>query len=146
MTGALQPGSGRDTLHGRSHPQSSWTTTNVGEAVPGVQTPLGWSIWGPAGEEGLRRAFHTIGALSRSEIGVPPRPEDRLFSLFFGRIALHLDLLCQWADRIPGTSGEAMATQIFSYVPPGRAFDRAGFHPRDMCLWQNLSKTVSRLH
>lgn len=116
---ALDPGSGRDTLHGRSHSGSSWTTTNVGEAVPGVQTPLGWSIWGPAGEEGLRRAFHTIGALSKSEIAVPQRSEDRLFSLFFGRIALHLDLLCEWADRVPGTSGEAMATQIFSYVPPG---------------------------
>ena len=116
---ARQPGSGRDTLHGRSHPGSSWTTTNVGEAVPGVQTPLGWSIWGPAGEAGLRRAFHTIGALSTPEIAVPEHSEDRLFSLFYGRIALHLDLLCQWADRVPGTSGEAMATQIFSYIPPG---------------------------
>ena len=116
---ALHPGSGRDTLHGRSHPGSSWTTTNVGEAVPGLQTPLGWSIWGPAGEAGLRRAFHTIGALSRSEIAVPEHSEDRLFSLFYGRIALHLDLLCRWADRVPGTSGEAMATQIFSCVPPG---------------------------
>ena len=114
-----RPGSGRDVLHGRSHPGSSWTTTNVGEAIPGVQTPLGWSIWGPAGEEGLRRAFHTIGALSRSEIAVPARSEDRLFSLFFGRIALQLDVLCAWADRVPGTSGEAMARQIFSYVPPG---------------------------
>lgn len=131
MTGAVRPGSGRDTLHGRSHAGSSWTTTNVGEAVPGVQTPLGWSIWGPAGEEGLRRAFHTIGALSRSEIGVPERPEDRLFSLFFGRIALHLDLLCQWADRVPGTSGEAMATQIFSYVPPGyRSRPTRRYYPR----------------
>jgi hypothetical protein len=35
---------------------------------------------------------------------------------------------------------------LFSYVPPGRAFDRAGFQSRDMCLWQKLSKTVSRLH
>jgi hypothetical protein len=35
---------------------------------------------------------------------------------------------------------------LFSYVPPGRAFDCAGFQSRDMCLWQNLSKTVSRLH
>jgi phosphohistidine swiveling domain-containing protein len=128
---ALRPGSGHDTLHGRSHPGSSWTTTNVGEAVPGVQTPLGWSIWGPAGEEGLRRAFHTIGALSRREIAVPDRSEDRLFSLFFGRIALHLDLLCAWADRVPGTSGEAMATQIFSYVPTGyRSRPARRYYPR----------------
>ncbi len=108
-----------DPLHGRSRPGSSWTTTNVGEAVPGVQTPLGWSIWGPAGEEGLRRAFHTLGALNRDETAVPTASEDRLFSAFYGRIALQLDLLCAWADRIPGTSGDAMARQIFTFVPPG---------------------------
>jgi pyruvate,water dikinase len=108
-----------DPLHARSRPGSSWTTTNVGEAVPGVQTPLGWSIWGPAGEEGLRRTFHTLGALDRSEIAVPTMSEDRLFSAFYGRIALQLDILCAWADRIPGTSGDAMARQIFTFVPPG---------------------------
>jgi hypothetical protein len=112
------PGSGADTLHGRSWPQSTWTTTNVGEAIPGVQTPLGWSVWGSAGEEALRRTFGKIGALNRAEVGVPSQPEDRLFSLFYGRIAVHLDLLCEWTDRIPGTSGAAMAKQLFTYVQP----------------------------
>ncbi|GAA0633415.1 hypothetical protein GCM10009547_41710 [Sporichthya brevicatena] len=83
-----------------------------------MQTPLGWSIWGPAGEEGLRRAFHTLGALNRDETAVPTASEDRLFSAFYGRIALQLDILCAWADRIPGTSGDAMARQIFTFVPP----------------------------
>lgn len=115
----MTPRPGEDPLHGRSRPGASWTTTNVGEAVPGVQTPLGWSIWGPAGEEGLRRSFHTLGALDRAETAVPTASEDRLFSAFYGRIALQLDILCAWADRIPGTSGEAMARQIFTFVPPG---------------------------
>jgi pyruvate,water dikinase len=115
----LGPGTGADTLHGASHPQSTWTTTNVGEAVPGVQTPLGWSIWGPAGERGLRSAFHAIGALSASELELPASPADRLFGVFCGRAAMHLDLLCGWADRIPGTDGAAMASQIFTFVPPG---------------------------
>ncbi|HUR73267.1 MAG TPA: PEP-utilizing enzyme [Sporichthya sp.] len=120
-----------DPLHGRSRPGSSWTTTNVGEAVPGVQTPLGWSIWGPAGEEGLRRSFHTLGALDRKEVAVPSASEDRLFSAFYGRIALQLDLLCAWADRIPGTSGEAMARQIFTFVPPGYVSrPRRKYYPR----------------
>jgi pyruvate,water dikinase len=114
----LTPGTGADTLHGRSHPASTWTTTNVGEAVPGVQTPMGWSVWGPAGEGGLRGAFHAMGALSRHETALPADPADRLFSLFYGRVALHLDVLCAWADRIPGTSGAAMASQIFTFVPP----------------------------
>jgi pyruvate,water dikinase len=125
------PGTGADTLHGSSRPHDSWTTTNVGEAVPGVQTPLGWSVWGPAGESGLRRAFHTIGALDRTETAVPADPEDRIFTLFYGRIAMHLDLLCKWADRVPGTSGEAMATQLFSYVPPAYSSrPRYRYYPR----------------
>ena len=131
MTTAVIPGSGADTLHGRSRPGDAWTTTNVGEAVPGVQTPLGWSVWGPAGEAGLRRAFHTIGALDRFELSVPADPADRMFSLFYGRIAMHLDLLCAWADRIPGTSGAAMATQLFSYVPPSYEPERQyRYYPR----------------
>src|ERR1700756_5124983 len=131
MSAVLVPGSGADTLHGRSHPQDSWTTTNVGEAVPGVQTPLGWSIWGPAGEAGLRRAFHTIGVLDQHETAVPENSEERIFSLFYGRIAMHLDLLCEWADRIPGTSGEAMATQLFTYIPPAfRSRAQYRYYPR----------------
>lgn len=127
----LVPGTGADTLHGRSRPQDSWTTTNVGEAVPGVQTPLGWSVWGPAGESGLRRAFHTIGALDRAEVAVPADPAERIFTLFYGRIAMHLDVLCEWADRIPGTSGAAMATQLFSYIPPAyHSRPRYRYYPR----------------
>ena len=133
MAGAvtLEPGSGADTLHGRAWPQSTWTTTNVGEAIPGVQTPLGWSVWGDAGEEALRRSFQMIGALDRSEIAVPQRAEDRLFSLFYGRIAVHLDLLCEWTDRVPGTDGEAMAKQLFTYVPPAYAsHPQRRYYPR----------------
>ena len=114
---ALGPGSGRNTLHGRAWPHPP-DDDERREAIPGVQTPLGWSVWEDAGEEALRRSFHKIGALDRSEIAVPRRPEDRLFSLFYGRIAVHLDLLCEWTDRVPGTSGEAMAKQLFTYVPP----------------------------
>jgi pyruvate,water dikinase len=127
----LEPGSGADTLHGRAWPQSTWTTTNVGEAIPGVQTPLGWSVWGDAGEEALRRSFQVIGALDRAETAVPARPEDRLFSLFYGRIAVHLDLLCEWTDRVPGTDGEAMAKQLFTYVPPAyQSQPRRRYYPR----------------
>jgi hypothetical protein len=53
-------------LHYRTHPDWYWTTTNSFEAIPGVPTPLGWTLWGPCGEETMRRVFHTIGGLPSS--------------------------------------------------------------------------------
>ena len=32
-------------LHKPGAPETHWTTDNVGEALPGVATPLGWSVW-----------------------------------------------------------------------------------------------------
>jgi len=52
-------------LHSVSGPQSYWSTTNVGEALPGVATPLGWSLWGPAVELGVRDCFALMGALDK---------------------------------------------------------------------------------
>lgn len=36
------------SLHPESKPGQFWSTTNLGEALPGVASPLGWSIWGKA--------------------------------------------------------------------------------------------------
>jgi rifampicin phosphotransferase len=113
-----EPGTAPDTLHGASRPQSWWTRTNVAETIPGVQTPLGWSVWADAGESGMRRCFKQLGALSAAEAKVPARNEDRFIGIFLARPALQLDLICDWADRIIGISGEAMAMQSFSFVPP----------------------------
>jgi pyruvate,water dikinase len=115
---AAAPGGGHDTLHGRTRPGTWWTTTNVGEAIP-FPSPLCWSIWGTAGETGLRRCFRDIGALSVAETIRPRAPEDQLFGIFFGRPAFNLDLICSWGDRLPGSSGAAMAEQICGFVPEG---------------------------
>jgi rifampicin phosphotransferase len=106
-------------LHGPTHPDTTWTTTNVGESVPGIPTPLGWSMWSVAGEIAMRSAFHAIGALSRSELDVPAAPQDRLLGIFLGRASLSVSLLCDWAERVPGTNPVTMAEQIFSARPHG---------------------------
>ncbi len=106
-------------LHGPTRPDTTWTTTNVGESVPGIPTPLGWSMWSGAGEIAMRSAFHAIGALSRSELGIPAAPEDRLLGIFHGRAALSVSLVCEWAERVPGTDPVTMAEQIFSARPEG---------------------------
>jgi phosphohistidine swiveling domain-containing protein len=104
-------------LHGPSYPDTTWTTTNVGESVPGIPTPLGWSMWSVAGEVAMRSAFHAIGALSRSELDIPAVPQDRLLGIFLGRVSLSVSLLCEWAERVPGTDPVTMAEQIFSARP-----------------------------
>jgi rifampicin phosphotransferase len=106
-------------LHGPTHPHTTWTNTNVGESVPGIPTPLGWSMWSVAGEIAMRSAFHAIGALSRRELAIPAAPADRLLGIFHGRAALNVSLVCEWTERVPGTDPVTMAEQIFSARPEG---------------------------
>ncbi|MDT7781653.1 MAG: hypothetical protein QOF58_72, partial [Pseudonocardiales bacterium] len=40
------PHSYETILDGDWDPDAWWSTTNHGEAVPGVITPLNWSFWG----------------------------------------------------------------------------------------------------
>ena len=64
-------------IHGTSAPTSSWSTVNLAEAVPGPVTPLGWSVWAPAGERGGRVPFYAMGAIPKAMLAVPERSEDR---------------------------------------------------------------------
>lgn len=107
------------TRHMPSDPGTLWTTTNIGEALPGVITPLGWGIWWRAMDGGLRRTFAAFGVLPESEAGEPARDEDRIISVFFGRAAVRAEFILNMADRLPGTSGEKAAQALFSVVPEG---------------------------
>jgi len=104
-------------LHGVTRADTTWTTTNVGESVPGIPTPLGWSMWSVAGEHAMRSAFHAIGALSASERELPDAQEDWLLGIFHGRASLSVSLVCEWTERVPGTDPVTMAEQIFSARP-----------------------------
>jgi pyruvate,water dikinase len=99
------------------YPSTLWTTTNIREAIPGVPTPLTWSIFGPAGEQALRDGFAQIGALLPAEAAIPAQRRDWVMGIFFGRTAMRIDLLAHWADRVPGGSGESLVRQFFSAVP-----------------------------
>jgi rifampicin phosphotransferase len=140
------PGTDHDVLHHPTRADSWWTTANVGETIPGVPTPLSWSMWGLVGELSIRRCFRTIGALTRAEAEAPDAPEDRLVSIFYGRAAFHLNLLCEWGDRIPTTSGRAVAEQLCGFVPPDYVSRRAWRHyPRAMTRMSIPLFTAHRL-
>ena len=109
-------------LHQQTRPESFWSTTNVGEAMPGVMTPLSWSIWGPASERGGRGAFAAMGALKRAKAGVPDDEHELFINIFYGRVAARVDFLAEMGDRLPGTSGRAIAEQFLGTVPEGLRF------------------------
>ncbi len=107
----------RDPLDGDWDPTAYWSTSNVGEAVPGVLTPLNWSLWKRGGEAGLRAALTAVGALERQFAAVPDRDEDRVMGLFHGRLAANVDFMGRMGDRLPATSGAAIAEQLLGRLP-----------------------------
>ena len=113
-----------DTLHNPSDPDLHWATDNVGEAAPGVLSTLGWSLWESCTERTTRRALWSTGGLTNAEARVPDRIEDRVVRVFYGRIALQVELMALLGDRLPGTSGEELVNGFLGNVP-----DTMAFHP-----------------
>lgn len=122
QTLAFDPLDTWDNLHGPSPADVHWSTDNVGEAVPGVVSPLGASIWSEVGERTTRESFVAIGAFPRREAAAPDRLEDRVVRVFCGRLAMKVELLTSLGDRLPGTSGQEIATSLFGTVPDDIAY------------------------
>jgi phosphohistidine swiveling domain-containing protein len=112
-------GSAADPLHNATGPDVFWTTTNVGEALPGVMTPLGWTLFGTVGDHCTREAFYRTGAYTRAERRQPASVDDRLVRVFYGRPALQVNALCTAGDRLPGTSAEQVTGSVLGALPEG---------------------------
>jgi pyruvate,water dikinase len=91
-----------------------WTTTNVGEAIPGVQTPLSWTVWRPVGAA-LREVGWAVGALTSAERA----DADGLIEIFHGRAAFRVEPFALLGDRLPGTSGRQVVGSLLGRVPDG---------------------------
>jgi pyruvate,water dikinase len=111
-----------DPLHTTSAPHLHWSRSNVGEAMPGVQTPLSWSVWSHGVEHAPRHAAFTIGAVTREERLVPADVNDRILQIFFGRVAMRVEFLTMLGDRMPGTSGQDVAKSVFGHIPADIAY------------------------
>lgn len=106
-----------ELLNRRSAPDSLWSTANVAEAMPGVMTPLSWSVFGPAVELGTRSAFRSVGVLSEDEAKLPQEEATWFLSVFAGRAAARVNFFCEMGDRLPGTSARSIAEQLLSTAP-----------------------------
>ena len=106
---------------GRGFPEGGdfatvWSNVNVGEALPGVATPLTWSVAGAFSEEGFRRAFAALGCT------VPKHA--RLVGNIYGRFYLNLTQFMRIAAQVPwldaralvelggGAGGDELALQV----------------------------------
>ncbi len=101
ITAAPQPGTRRWQKKERRDRRSIvWSNVNVGEALPGVATPLTWSVLSSFSELGFRRAFGSLGC------SVPREAE--LVGCFRGRIYLNLSEFMAIASQVPGMRPEVL--------------------------------------
>jgi pyruvate,water dikinase len=106
-----------NVLDGDWDTEAHWSRTNLSEAMPEVLTPLSWTVWQPVFERSMRRGFAAIGALTHAESELPTDPHQRMYAIFCGRAAAKVEFLGAMGDRIPGTSGAAIAEQFFGALP-----------------------------
>jgi phosphohistidine swiveling domain-containing protein len=99
-----------------------WTTTNLGEAAPGVLTPLGLALWGLPAERAARAAIHAVGVLRDEELAPPDDPADWILRPFHGRLAMQVELFALIGDRVPGTTGAEAIRSMFGETPAGMTF------------------------
>jgi pyruvate,water dikinase len=129
--------------HTESAPGHFWSTANVGEALPGVVTPFGWSVWGPAIDLGMKDAFRQTGALEPERVVFNPEADKRAVTVFHGRGALSVNFLCEMGNRLPGTSSDAIAKQLLGEMPAGIQIPQTG--KRNLAIARNMPKTFARI-
>ncbi|MCG8558140.1 MAG: PEP-utilizing enzyme [Proteobacteria bacterium] len=78
-----------------------WSNLNVGEALPGVASPLTWSVLSNFSEIGFRKALRSLGC------SVPD--DAALVGNFRGRIYLNLSELIAIASQVPGVDARTLS-------------------------------------
>lgn len=116
----ISAGSPRASMHLPAAPGAMWTTRNFGEAIPGVQTPLGLTFWVDTSEVTLVQTSVDIGAIAPRRAMPTAVVNERFMGMFYGRMAGNINKFRDLADRIPGSSGDAFEEQVFGTVRSGR--------------------------
>jgi pyruvate,water dikinase len=106
-----------DPTLGTSEPGRYWTTTNLGEAVPDVMTPMCMSLWGEHAERGWLYSMIAFGVLPAN---TQPSPDPNTWgcSVFYGRIALNVDAVRGIVATLPGVSGDDFERDLAGSVRP----------------------------
>ncbi len=86
-----------------------YTPRGVSEMLPGVVSPLLWSINAPMLEDAFRSLFASIGLADVAA-------RRRIVGRFRGRATLNLSVLREAAASLPGGSGEEVERQYLGHV------------------------------
>jgi rifampicin phosphotransferase len=105
--------------HGDLDPAKYYTTSNIGEAAPGVLSPLTWSVWGPAAEIAARYGFIKLGVLESALKSEPTDPHDRFIQIAYGRAVISVSAFYEMGERIPGANGDLLVSSFLGKVPAG---------------------------
>jgi pyruvate,water dikinase len=84
----------------------------VAEAIPGVPTPLGWTLQRYAVVLGARGGFADMGVLPEDQVARPVGTDEAL-AIFHGHAAGNVDALLRVAAAMPGNSAAALLEQLF---------------------------------
>ena len=114
-----QPTTFSNPLDSVSGPTTQWTRNNVGEAFPGVVTPLHCDFVVRAGELGIRGAYHERGAISAEEAGESTVADERVMAAFRGRLAVNVDTMCAFGDRVSPTAASEIEFGLLGFVRDG---------------------------
>jgi phosphohistidine swiveling domain-containing protein len=92
-----------------------YTSAGVAEMLPGVLSPLVWSIDGPLLDQAFHEMFDELRILPAApEHEQPgPTPSRAMVGRFRGRAALNLSALKESAARMPGGAGAELERQYF---------------------------------
>ena len=101
------------SIHRPSSDQSWWTTGNVGEAVPGVLTPLTYTFWADPFERTVRGSYSEMGVISRTEGSrVTVDPDHVALGIVYGRAVLNVRLILSVGAGLPGTNAAEVAANV----------------------------------
>lgn len=124
------------TRRARDRSRIVWSNVNVGEALPGVATPLTWSILSSFSDVGFRRAFGALGC------NVPEDTE--LVGNFRGRIYLNLSEFFTIASQVPGISPRTILALGGGGELAGEPFEADADGPSPIGFVARLPLTTAR--
>ena len=104
---------GANPLHRPSPPGVRWTTTNFGEALTGVPTPLSWSFWEEATNRGAWYAYGETGLFSKQELAQFKRDGVVAGTVAYGHYCGNLDLMSAAVARTPGQDPVSFERDFF---------------------------------
>ena len=93
------------------HGDTTYTTSGIGEMLPGLLPPRVWEMNSWFLEEGFRRLFDRLGAVT-ARLDEP----QALLARFRGRAALDLDRMREAVAAVPGGSPDELEREYFGRV------------------------------